>query len=324
MSATTETPAATVEATDTPFSLELSEEQRDIRDWVHGFAEDVIRPAAPEWDEREETPWPIIQEAAKIGLYGFEGIAQFFADPTGPDAADRQRGAVLGRRRHRHVDHGHVAGRRRDLRPGHARADRRVDPAVLRHASTSRRSPRSASPSPTPAPTSPRCAPAPGTTRPPTSGSSTARRRGRPTAASPTCTSSSPRSTAELGSRGQAAFVIPPGTPGPQPGREGQEARPARLAHRRRLPRRRAPARPLPARRQGEARRAPRPGPRGPQGAQPGRDGDLRGHPPDGRRAGDRHRPRGLRVRARLREGRASSSAARSSRTRRSRSCSPT
>jgi acyl-CoA dehydrogenase len=65
------------------FSLELSQEQRDIRDWVHGFAADVVRPAAHEWDEREQTPWPIIQEAAKIGLYGFEGMAQFFADPSG-------------------------------------------------------------------------------------------------------------------------------------------------------------------------------------------------------------------------------------------------
>jgi len=65
------------------FSLELSQDQRDIRDWVHGFAADVVRPAAHEWDEREETPWPIIQEAAKIGLYGFEGLAQFFSDPTG-------------------------------------------------------------------------------------------------------------------------------------------------------------------------------------------------------------------------------------------------
>ena len=65
------------------FSLELSQDQKDIREWVHGFAEGVVRPAAAEWDEREETPWPIIQEAAKIGLYGFEGLAQFYADPTG-------------------------------------------------------------------------------------------------------------------------------------------------------------------------------------------------------------------------------------------------
>jgi len=68
---------------DATFSLELTQDQKDIRDWVHGFAADVIRPAGHEWDEREETPWPIIQEAAKIGLYGFEGVAQFFADPTG-------------------------------------------------------------------------------------------------------------------------------------------------------------------------------------------------------------------------------------------------
>jgi acyl-CoA dehydrogenase len=65
------------------FSMALNQDQKDIRDWVHGFAADVVRPAASEWDEREETPWPVLQEAAKIGLYGFEGIAQFWADPTG-------------------------------------------------------------------------------------------------------------------------------------------------------------------------------------------------------------------------------------------------
>jgi acyl-CoA dehydrogenase len=65
------------------FSLELSQDQKDIRDWVHGFAEGVVRPAAAEWDEREETPWPIIREAATIGLYGLEAIAQFWADESG-------------------------------------------------------------------------------------------------------------------------------------------------------------------------------------------------------------------------------------------------
>jgi acyl-CoA dehydrogenase len=72
-----------IEVGDTPFSLELSQDQRDIRDWVHGFAADVVRPAGEEWDEKEEFPWPIVAEAAKIGLYGFEGIAQFWADPSG-------------------------------------------------------------------------------------------------------------------------------------------------------------------------------------------------------------------------------------------------
>ncbi|WP_327355935.1 acyl-CoA dehydrogenase family protein [Streptomyces sp. NBC_01304] len=66
-----------------PFSLDLTEEQRDLRDWVHGFAASVVRPAAAEWDEREETPWPVIQEAAKIGLYGFESLADLFGDPSG-------------------------------------------------------------------------------------------------------------------------------------------------------------------------------------------------------------------------------------------------
>ncbi|MFE3071476.1 acyl-CoA dehydrogenase family protein [Streptomyces sp. NPDC059247] len=65
------------------FTLELNEDQRQVRDWLHGFAADVIRPAAAEWDEREETPWPIIQEAAKIGIYSLDFYAQQFFDPTG-------------------------------------------------------------------------------------------------------------------------------------------------------------------------------------------------------------------------------------------------
>lgn len=71
------------EATEPTFSLSLTQDQKDIKEWVHGFAEGVVRPAAAEWDEREETPWPVIQEAAKIGLYGFEAIQQFMGDPSG-------------------------------------------------------------------------------------------------------------------------------------------------------------------------------------------------------------------------------------------------
>jgi acyl-CoA dehydrogenase len=65
------------------FSLQLNEDQLQLQKWVHDFAEDVIRPAGAEWDEREETPWPIIEEAAKIGLYSWEFVANSFADPTG-------------------------------------------------------------------------------------------------------------------------------------------------------------------------------------------------------------------------------------------------
>src|SRR3954470_1643940 len=65
------------------FSLELGDDLRQVRQWVHEFARDVVRPVAEEWDEREETPWPIIQEAAKIGLYSFDFLANAFDDPTG-------------------------------------------------------------------------------------------------------------------------------------------------------------------------------------------------------------------------------------------------
>ena len=65
------------------FSLDLNEDQIAVRDWLHGFAADVIRPAAAEWDEREETPWPIIQEAAKVGIYSLDFFATQQFDPTG-------------------------------------------------------------------------------------------------------------------------------------------------------------------------------------------------------------------------------------------------
>ncbi|MFI9494958.1 acyl-CoA dehydrogenase family protein [Streptomyces halstedii] len=65
------------------FTFELNDDQQQVRDWLHGFAADVIRPAASEWDEREETPWPVIQEAAKVGIYSLDFYAQQYFDPTG-------------------------------------------------------------------------------------------------------------------------------------------------------------------------------------------------------------------------------------------------
>ena len=65
------------------FSLDLNEDQQQIQKWVHDFAEQVVRPVGHEWDEKEETPWPVIEEAAKIGLYSWEFMAQCFSDPTG-------------------------------------------------------------------------------------------------------------------------------------------------------------------------------------------------------------------------------------------------
>ncbi len=76
-------PDANGEVAKPTFSMELNQDQKDLQEWAHGFAESVLRPAAHEWDEREEFPWPIVEEAAKIGLYGFDGLAQMFADESG-------------------------------------------------------------------------------------------------------------------------------------------------------------------------------------------------------------------------------------------------
>jgi alkylation response protein AidB-like acyl-CoA dehydrogenase len=67
----------------TGFSLDLTPDQIELRDWIHGFAAAVIRPAAAEWDEREETPWPILQEAAKAGLYSLDFYANAWFDESG-------------------------------------------------------------------------------------------------------------------------------------------------------------------------------------------------------------------------------------------------
>ncbi len=65
------------------FSMELNDDQKTLQEWVHGFAQNVIRPAAHEWDEREETPWPIIQEAANIGIYSLDFFANAMTDRSG-------------------------------------------------------------------------------------------------------------------------------------------------------------------------------------------------------------------------------------------------
>ncbi|WP_028643812.1 acyl-CoA dehydrogenase family protein [Nocardioides sp. URHA0020] len=64
-------------------SFDLGQDHLDLRSWVHDFAAEVVRPAASEWDEREEFPWPVLEEAAKIGLYSLDFIASQAADETG-------------------------------------------------------------------------------------------------------------------------------------------------------------------------------------------------------------------------------------------------
>ena len=65
------------------FTLELTEEQAALREKAHVFAREVIRPAAPRFDREQEFPWPVIEQAAEQGLYGWELYAQLSVDPTG-------------------------------------------------------------------------------------------------------------------------------------------------------------------------------------------------------------------------------------------------
>ncbi|CAA9507359.1 MAG: Acyl-CoA dehydrogenase, short-chain specific, partial [uncultured Solirubrobacteraceae bacterium] len=239
------------------------------------------------------------REDRPLRLRGRRSIAR---RPDRPDDGDRQRGALLGRRRHRHGDHGHEPRGRVDLRLRDARADGRVHPAVLRNRRRAagrlvlrlraRRRLR----------------------RLRAADDREVRRAGRRVG---------PQRSEGVGherrhrehprdrrhGRPRARLARPGGLRHPagdaraDAGHESQEARPARVAHGRCVPRRLPHPGPLPARRQGQARQQARARSRGRALELTGGDADLRGDAADRRGAGDRHRPRGLRVLAGLREG---------------------
>lgn len=52
-------------------AFELTEEQHMFRNLARQFAEEVIRPAAPEADEKEEIPWEVLLKAAQMGLLSY-------------------------------------------------------------------------------------------------------------------------------------------------------------------------------------------------------------------------------------------------------------
>src|SRR6059058_2054404 len=66
-----------------PFDLDLTDEQRQLREKCHTFAREVIRPVAAEYDRAQELPWPVLEEAARQGLYDWQLYAQLTTDPTG-------------------------------------------------------------------------------------------------------------------------------------------------------------------------------------------------------------------------------------------------
>ena len=317
--------AVTEPLTQGAFSMELSQDQRDVREWVHGFAAERRPPGGGRVGRARGDALAADPGGGEDRALQLRGARAVLRRRDRPDAADRQRGAVLGRRRDRDVDHGHDARRRRDL--------------LLRHAASSSAS---------------GCRSA--TAR------STSRKVGAFCVSEPDAGSRRVRAAHARPLRRGHRRVGPQRPEGvgdqrrdrqrarrhrlrrsrarrPRPGRlhhparharagaghEGQEARPARLAHRRRLPRR------LPHPRRGcllggkekldERLARAREGTRGEAA---GGDADVRGHAPDAsarRRSASPAPPTSTRSPT---PRSARSSAARSSRTRRSRSRSPT
>jgi len=61
----------------------LSEEHVELQKWAREFAEKEIRPAAAEYDESEEFPWPVLKKAAEAGLYSVDIYLQSQQDSSG-------------------------------------------------------------------------------------------------------------------------------------------------------------------------------------------------------------------------------------------------
>jgi acyl-CoA dehydrogenase len=65
------------------FTLELTPAHHELVRRAHAFSENVIRPAAPRFDELQECPWEIVDAAAREGFYQPLFYADLIADPTG-------------------------------------------------------------------------------------------------------------------------------------------------------------------------------------------------------------------------------------------------
>ncbi|HEV8374495.1 MAG TPA: acyl-CoA dehydrogenase family protein, partial [Actinomycetota bacterium] len=63
--------------------FDLTEDQVAAQKWAHEFAEKEIRPVAPQYDETEDFPWPVVAKAADIGLYGMDFYRMIGEDESG-------------------------------------------------------------------------------------------------------------------------------------------------------------------------------------------------------------------------------------------------
>jgi acyl-CoA dehydrogenase len=65
------------------FTLELTPAHHELVRRAHAFSENVVRPAAPKYDELQECPWEIVDAAAREGFYHALFYADLISDPTG-------------------------------------------------------------------------------------------------------------------------------------------------------------------------------------------------------------------------------------------------
>ncbi|MGZ5307695.1 MAG: acyl-CoA dehydrogenase family protein [Solirubrobacterales bacterium] len=61
----------------------LNDEQQEFKDYCRKFSREVIRPAAPQHDADESTPWEVLKEARKWGLHGLDLIQRLNSDRDG-------------------------------------------------------------------------------------------------------------------------------------------------------------------------------------------------------------------------------------------------
>ncbi|MCZ0729373.1 acyl-CoA dehydrogenase family protein [Mycolicibacterium iranicum] len=65
------------------FDITPTAAQHDLARRAHEFAEQVVRPVAADYDQRQEFPWPVLEEAATRGFYSPLFYRDLIGDPTG-------------------------------------------------------------------------------------------------------------------------------------------------------------------------------------------------------------------------------------------------
>ena len=75
-------------------NFELNDEQLEFKAHCRKFAREVIRPAARKHDEEESTPWEVVKEARRQGLQGIEHLQRTAMD------GDGQMGAIAAEEMH--------------------------------------------------------------------------------------------------------------------------------------------------------------------------------------------------------------------------------